>query len=200
MLVMSSDDRQPERIPREILETALSLWRQSAGEHSLPITGSSMLPLIEHGDSVLIESGPAGILPGHLVVFRKGDGLVGHRLLSKVSGKGLLLTKGDNAFRADPLVAEDEVIGRVIAVQRGGKTLSLNSSSWRLAGRLIAALMLAWTKLMARIDRMDENASTPFLIPLLMLGGRITHALFRRGLTVLLPLFGRWRIVESPRS
>ena len=199
MLVMSSHEKEPERIPREILDAALSLWRQSAGEHSLPISGSSMLPVIESGDSVLIESGAAGLLPGHLVVFRQGDGLVGHRLLSKVSGKGLLLTKGDNALRTDPLVAEDEIIGRVIAVQRGDKTLSLNSSSWRLAGRLIAALMLVWSKSMARIDRMDENASTPFLIPLLMLGGRITHALFRRGLIVLLPLFGRWRRVESPR-
>jgi signal peptidase I len=139
---------QRVRLPRSILEVALSVWGRAGGQHLIPISGRSMLPAIHDGDHALVSHGCAGVRPGDVIVFRHGGTLIAHRVLRIECGDDgpTFVTKGDNAPQLDPPLSADEIVGRVLAIERGGRHTSLDTTTWRILGRLIAAGTLAWTR------------------------------------------------------
>jgi signal peptidase I len=142
-------NRPPLSAP--ILDAALEAWNQAREQHFIPITGHSMQPLLRAGDRVLVAHGSAGVRRGDVIVFQRQGGLVAHRVLrveSRPSGR-VFLTKGDNSRRFDPLLSANEVVGRALAVERGGRQISLDTAAWRAAGWLIALGTLGGTKLYA---------------------------------------------------
>jgi signal peptidase I len=140
---------QRVRLPRSILEAALGVWGQAGGQHLIPISGRSMLPAIHDGDHALVSHGCAGVRPGDVIVFRHKGTLIAHRVLRIEGGDDgpTFVTKGDNAPQLDPPLRADEIVGRVLAIERGGRHTSLDTTTWRILGRLIAAGTLAWTRL-----------------------------------------------------
>ena len=140
---------QRVRLPRSVLEAALGVWGQAGGQHLIPISGRSMLPAIHDGDHALVSHGCAGVGPGDVIVFRHGGTLIAHRVLRIERGDDgpTFVTKGDNAPQLDPPLNADEIVGRVLAIERGGRHTSLDTTTWRILGRLIAAGTLAWTRL-----------------------------------------------------
>lgn len=140
---------QRVRLPRSVLEVALDAWGQAGEQHLIPISGRSMLPAIHDGDHALVSHGCAGVRPGDVIVFRHEGTLIAHRVLRIKRGDDgpTFVTKGDNAPQFDPRLSAGEIVGRVLAIERSGRHTSLDTTTWRILGRLIAAGTLAWTRL-----------------------------------------------------
>lgn len=79
----------------------------------LPVGGGSMQPLFRPGDVLRVRpAGAADVRPGDVVLFQLDDGrLVCHRLLYSAGDR--IVTRGDDAFAADPPLPADAIIGRV---------------------------------------------------------------------------------------
>lgn len=124
----------------------------ASGQLRLRVTGGSMLPALIPGDVVQFQSCIAEQTePGDVVLFRREDRFVVHRVVNKTSDG--LLTQGDALAQPDLPVSSAEVIGKVVGVSRRGiivkqdrrSALSLTLSRW-LLGRsdLATRLLLRW--------------------------------------------------------
>jgi signal peptidase I len=168
---MSTPKRRPSPPDGRTLEAALAAWKQSGGEHLIPIGGRSMLPLIRDGDRVLVRHGQTEVRRGDIVVFRQGDQLIAHRVLRICQGDTgrdtgrdaghdtdlIFITKGDNVLHLDRPLPGSKILGRVLAVRRGNQHLSLNTAGWRLAGWLIAAGMLPAATVYSKIRNLKRK-------------------------------------------
>lgn len=89
------------------------------------VTGSSMFPALLSGDRVLVKkSAFADLNVGDIIVW-SDDSLnhVAHRIVS-MDGSAttpVITTKGDLQLGPDPAVESDRVIGKLVAVLRGGE-------------------------------------------------------------------------------
>jgi hypothetical protein len=93
------------------------------GEVRLRALGSSMSPAIRPRDILVVaRCGAHDLRPHDVVVYGREGRLFAHRLLevgADASG-GVLRTRGDAVWRADAAVAASALLGRVVAVGRGG--------------------------------------------------------------------------------
>jgi signal peptidase I len=83
------------------------------------LAGRSMEPTFAAGDRLLvapIARWSGALRPGEVVVARRGERLVAHRLVG-FSGP-LVITQGDACPRTDPPIPIEGVIGRVVGVRR----------------------------------------------------------------------------------
>lgn len=180
-------NRAPLSTP--LLEATLNLWGQAQGQHLIPISGRSMLPLIHDGDRVLVLHGSNGVRRGDMVVFWCEGGLIAHRVL-RIYGRDAKLkfiTKGDNVPYPDPPIDASEIVGRVLAIQRGGRQVRLDTVAWRVVGWLIVVATLSWTKLRSWRQRLlgsGNNRLTALLqrgmLALRSLGFKMVQAVFYR--------------------
>jgi signal peptidase I len=129
------------------IDAVLNIWADAELRNTIPVDGGSMRPFLQDGDQAQIKHGVRKLRTGNVVVFRQDNQLVAHRLLTQRSD-GFYLTKGDNVQSADPLVAADRVVGRVVAVQRGNQVMRLDSFQWQAAGWFIAVTALYWLRMM----------------------------------------------------
>ena len=197
---MVKTKRKP--LPGHILDAALAAWSQAGEQHVIPITGQSMHPIFQDGDRVLITHGCTGTRRGDVVVFRQQGKLVAHRVLRiyKDDEKLVLITKGDNAPHLDPPLRAEQVVGQVLAVERGSQRMDLTTAAWRILGWLIAIGTLAWTALY----RWSRALKRRFLGPR---PNRITaflrqsaQAVFRLALQAAQAAAGRWKRDDSSPS
>jgi len=147
---MNSSQPNPPRPSEAALDAALRLWQTTGRRHTIPIEGSSMLPLLRHGDQVAVAHGLDDLRRGDVIVFRRGDRLVAHRLLK--TGRQTFITKGDHTLHLDAPVPAAAVLGRVIGMRRGARFAALDTPAWRQAGALIAALSAGAARV-ARLGR-----------------------------------------------
>ncbi len=134
----------PEKIASD---TIISLWSDLHHKKQqlwLPVLSGSMLPLLRIGDRVLVESvSPENIKFGDIIVFKDLDKLVVHRVIQKYNdGNKSFLQKGDNARIAE-IVMSENIIGRVTAVQRGTKVISLNFWIWKTYNYILT--FISWS-------------------------------------------------------
>jgi len=141
-----SPDPDRPALSSPLLEATLDLWTQAGGRRFIPISGRSMQPLIQSGDHVLVEHGCPTLHPGDIVVFRHRGILIAHRIIRIEAGQSgpMLTTKGDNVPYFDPPLTPDNVIGRVLMIERGNHRLSLDRPIWRGIGWGVAQITLAW--------------------------------------------------------
>ncbi len=100
--------------------------------------GHSMLPFIRDGDVLLVRPG-LETRPGDVVLCRAGDGrLLAHRVarVHRQSHLCSILLQGDAYPWPDGLVPLDNVLGRVVAVERGMRRARLDAGLLRWLGRL----------------------------------------------------------------
>ena len=144
---MLNTSRRP--IPKCVRKAAIDMWKRSGRQHRIPVIGCSMLPLMQEGDHVLIAYLHKGIRRGDVVVFQQWDILVTHRVISihQYQPVPTYLTKGDNAPGFDPPLSAHEVIGRVLAIERGNRYLRLDTIKWKFLGWLIAINTLVLRKI-----------------------------------------------------
>ncbi len=140
---MGSDQDTMNSTPRDLPELAAEMLRVGNKLH-IRAQGWSMYPFIKHGDIIEVE--PVEISAtqvGDVVLCRYGAGrLVAHRVVgvNREDGGVALVVKGDWTPRADPLVYPEQVLGRVVAVERGDKRTKLSSGTQRLVGILWARI------------------------------------------------------------
>jgi len=137
-----------EKVPPEaIRQLFIDLLREGYIIRSWAV-GESMAPSIKKGDLLVVK--PIGfeeVRIGEIVAFRKEESqsvLTTHRVVArgKDEGRGYLMTQGDrNIYRDLPLSPQD-VLGKVVGIERKGQLISLETPSYRLRGYLIARLSL----------------------------------------------------------
>ncbi len=102
------------------------------GEIRLRVFGTSMVPSILPGDLISVQrADSAEISTGEIVLYERKGRIFAHRVVNFTASPALsfLITRGDRLQHNDPPVSPDELLGRVISIQRG-------NSQWRPAPRL----------------------------------------------------------------
>ena len=103
------------------------------GEVRLCAFGTSMAPSILPGDLVVIQrAGFDEIIPGEVVLFSREGRLFIHRVIDRkafsAGGDAVapcLVTRGDRLCRNDPPISSGDLLGRVVHVERGRRTVEL---------------------------------------------------------------------------
>jgi signal peptidase I len=101
-----------------------------------------MLPTIWPGDMLMIEQATGDdVAEGDIVLFRRGDRFIAHRVVTKVDAPGCreVHTQGDALPCADFPIADNEVLGRVAFISRKGKCIEPVRNR-RLSERAVATL------------------------------------------------------------
>ncbi len=133
--------------PEAIRQLFIDLLREGYVIRSWAV-GESMAPCIKKGDLLVVKPialEGAGI--GEIVAFRKEEShsvLTTHRVVARGEdrGQGYLITQGDsNVYRDFPLSPQD-VLGKVVGIERKGQVISLETPFYRLRGYLRARLSL----------------------------------------------------------
>jgi signal peptidase I len=107
----------------------------------LPAFGNSMYPFIKQGNLCRFISCDSSIIKkGDIILFYSPSGyIVAHRLISikKIQSKLLFQLKGDTNLGCDPLIEEEQIIGKLVHVQK--QNIQLNSDYFisRLWGGII---------------------------------------------------------------
>ena len=103
---------------------------------TLPITGTSMLPLLVQGrDTVTLSKiqprgGKLSLCVGDLPLYRRKDGaFVLHRIVKIENGTYTMC--GDNQFILEKGITEEQLIGVVSAITRDGKTFSVTEPQYK---------------------------------------------------------------------
>jgi len=122
-----------------------------AKEVCLSISGYSMYPLLHPGSKVTISThiNPDRILIGDIVVIATQQhpgiiahqGIMAHRVIfiRKRKGKPVsFLTKGDMNRAFDKAISQDQILGKIVAIQKKNGLINISKVSWRIAGFLIA--------------------------------------------------------------
>ncbi|MBI3667923.1 MAG: S24/S26 family peptidase [Acidobacteria bacterium] len=149
------------------------------GEVRLQVKGSSMLPSMWPGDILRIRSihpqDGAWARPGDIVVFHREGRLITHRVVETSShpGAAYWITRGDRHTKADPPVSPDELLGRVVAIQRGESQIDPRATRrwpYRIA-RLVLRHSDRCTKLLFRLRALrracgrglaSDSGTTPY--------------------------------------
>jgi hypothetical protein len=100
-----------------------------------------MLPLVRDGDVVTVRSARMEELRvGDIVCYRSVGQLVLHRVIGRAGDK--LLARGDALPAVEPVAAVD-VLGRAVALERGGRRRRLDTRVARRVGR-VAVTVAPW--------------------------------------------------------
>ena len=100
-------------------------------EMSLQVATDSMLPIINPMDRVGVKTcGASDVKPGDIVLFERGSSLIVHRLLckKKLDDKLFLVPKADRVCEKEEPFSGDQLLGRVVRIQK--KSITLNLESW----------------------------------------------------------------------
>ena len=109
----------------------------AGGTVKLPITGTSMLPLLRSGrDTVTLTAVTSPLKKYDLPLYRRKDGaFVLHRVIH-VNADGTYTMCGDNQWVKEPNIHEEQCIGVVCAITRNGKTVSVHNTTYKLYTRV----------------------------------------------------------------
>ena len=99
-------------------------------------SGFSMSPFIKNGDILEVQpNATSSIQIGDIILYSKmSDILIAHRVVSidEYQGERRFITQGDSLFTPDDGVSSNQVLGQVMAVERSGRRIILNSTSGRI--------------------------------------------------------------------
>jgi len=123
--------------------------------------GWSMYPTIRDGDAItVVPLGPSPVRVGDVVLYRKGPAAIAHRVIG-VRPAGFVM-RGDAARTCDGPIEPAQVLGRVSAIERNGRTVHLDRMGPAWSRTIAYALRLAREarSSAARIvDRMSEKGT-----------------------------------------
>lgn len=127
-------------------EAALRLrnaFATTSGRVWLRFQGRSMAPTLRDGDLLCVRHvAPGDLAAGDIVVFEAAHANIVHRLLFVRRRHTSLITKGDNAWRADRPFGPDRLVGKICTVRRGGAYIDLERGGWPWLARAIALASL----------------------------------------------------------
>jgi signal peptidase I len=134
------DDAEFDALAQAILSEGLTLRFRAKG--------ISMHPFVRHGDILHVRAvAPEQVHIGDLVLFRAASSkVIVHRVLrrTKLEEKIAFVIKGDRAGRPDGIIPAENVLGHVIARERGGAKIDLTTPARRMVKAGIAWLSPVW--------------------------------------------------------
>lgn len=88
------------------------------------VKGSSMFPVLRTGDSVIVTS-PDNLRKGDIILFRKDENIVCHRIMKiiNIGEQVFYITRGDSLFYEDRPVSSEDIIGKVMVIERSKMTM-----------------------------------------------------------------------------
>ena len=96
--------------------------------------GTSMHPTIRHGDVITVEPVvPSKLNKGDIVLYRHNSGFIAHRVLNikETDRCGLtFILRGDASTSCDAPVKTEQILGKVVCLERGHR--SIDPYSWRV--------------------------------------------------------------------
>jgi signal peptidase len=109
--------------------------------------GTSMHPTIRHGELITVEPvSPSELKRGDIILYRLKGNFIAHRLvkIQKKNGGGLIfLLRGDASINYDAPVKPEQILGKVVCLERDQRTIdpySLNVRIWSMLYLLLARL------------------------------------------------------------
>ncbi len=127
-----------------LLDLTTELLSQGATVRFRP-SGRSMYPSIREGELITVEPVRASdVKLADIVLYRSERGLIAHRVVdnrtqSSVFSPHHFLLHGDASLSDDQPVTAHQILGRVVEVQRNGRSIALASRGakmWHKARRL----------------------------------------------------------------
>jgi signal peptidase I len=114
---------------------------RSSGTLRLTVAGWSMVPTLWPGDALVIEAvDSSAVRSGEIVLFMRHRRFVAHRVIDKPSAGRGIETRGDAMRQMDSPVSNRELLGRVVSIERNGKSIT-PSRELNAASRSVAALI-----------------------------------------------------------
>jgi hypothetical protein len=126
------------------LALTTELLRDGYGVRFRP-KGQSMYPTIRDGETLTIEPVDAlAVKRGDILLYETARGLIAHRVVRIGEGKNaarVFVVRGDAADSSAELVEGGQILGRVISLEREGRTIALfgRAKGLRQRARLCAA-------------------------------------------------------------
>lgn len=121
-----------------LVVTAVTEQMKARGQVEISSVGASMYPLIRHGDRCTFTPVEAErICRGDVVLYRSYGTLVGHRVHEILqSSTGLqYVCKGDANLAFDPPVHREQIVGKLVLVDKRWIQIRVNTWTWRAWGR-----------------------------------------------------------------
>jgi hypothetical protein len=97
--------------------------------------GDSMYPTIRHGETIAVVAiGADQVVVGDILLCRHAVRLLAHRLVAATSSAGSMSfeLRGDAKASCDAPVGADAVVGKVISVERNGRSVRLCGPAARI--------------------------------------------------------------------
>lgn len=109
----------------------------AGGTVRLPITGTSMLPLLREGrDTVTLTAVSSQLKKFDLPLYRRKNGaFVLHRVV-KTNSDGSYTMCGDNQWVKETGIRREQLIGVVCAIERNDKAFSVESKKYKFYVRV----------------------------------------------------------------
>jgi signal peptidase I len=141
------------------LEVSAELLSQGYSVRFRP-GGHSMSPTIRDGEAVTVEPIEAGRVRVHdIILYRAARGVIAHRVVrierSEETGT-LFHLRGDGATTPDAPVLADQILGRVVRVEREGRAIALQG---RKAG--LSRLACRWLASFRKFARLIAHLRHP---------------------------------------
>jgi signal peptidase I len=110
--------------------------------------GNSMRPAILDGDCLMVEPiGPAAIKMGDIILYQEEERIIAHRVMD--IGKGEIsktqrearithysfILRGDASYSYDEPVYPDQILGKIVSVERNGRIINPYSSLYKISCR-----------------------------------------------------------------
>ncbi len=115
--------------------------------------GNSMMPTIFDGERVTVRPvSSSDIKPGDIILYRYPGSIVAHRVVrieKRDSGAPRFILRGDALGAPDEAVEVDQVLGKIVSVERGGHSIDLYSRKVKIIRmlRLCASHIKRWARI-----------------------------------------------------
>ncbi len=130
-----------------LLDLTTELLSQGATVRFRP-SGRSMYPSIREGELITVEPVAASdVKPADVVLYRSERGLIAHRVVEMASRDARVFRlRGDASLSCDEPVQANRILGRVVGVQRKGRSIQLASRGAKIwhKGRRLASGLNGW--------------------------------------------------------
>lgn len=104
--------------------------------------GRSMYPTIREGEPITVQPvSPSAVQKGDIILYRWRQGVIAHRIVGIENPNGesaRFVLRGDASGACAESVKPEQILGKVVAVDRGGRRIDLYSTRLKIERMLRA--------------------------------------------------------------
>ena len=146
--------------PDDILKNPLDISYDKNNMLTVRVKGRSMQPFLSDGELLIVSSTDAeDIAVGDIILYSDKGKYVCHRVFRKRGNS--FVTKGDAGLKPDAPIVSEELIGKVVAIQKRRGIIRLDNLRGRLMNRFISRFSLITALLYFAVGKI-RNAKNSF--------------------------------------